>query len=120
MSALELVREHLLAAEYVLNTEYSFGLAEPHYRKCVALLRHNMGLRVAAARLVAELYSQGNLGDEPIAYLVHVLRWREVAEWARASIAALDNPMLHGGPLENVLEAFENEWEHCVFYSFED
>ena len=109
-----------MAAEHVLATEYSFDLAEPCYRKCVALLEHDTDLRRAAVELMAELYDQGILSDEPIAYLVHVLQWTEVAEWARARLMALDNPRCHGRPLEKIMEALSADWENRDFYKFSD
>jgi hypothetical protein len=117
---LSTLRAELLAAEYVLNTDFSFDLAEPHYRRCLALIHSEQKLRREFVALMTSMFETNELGDEPVAYLMHCPRWREVLTWAEDNLRTMEHPILHGRPLANICEAFDDRWQNRKFYTFKD
>jgi uncharacterized protein (DUF1778 family) len=120
MDIVVLLRKELLSAENILNTEYSFDLAEPNYRRCLELINGSQVNRTEVLNLMTSMFENREVSEEPIAYLMHILRWHEVREWAEKLLACMDNPMLYGRPLEKILEAYSDSWENRDFYTFSD
>ncbi|SFF96627.1 hypothetical protein SAMN05518865_106326 [Duganella sp. CF458] len=110
------LKSELLAAENILNTEYSFERAEPNYVRCLEIIGGNPEMRPQFSELLTSLFDAGLVSDEPLAFLMHVLRWSEVREWAEISIRQMPNPVATGRPLEKVIEAFGDDWENEEFY----
>jgi hypothetical protein len=113
---IEALKSELLAAENILNTEYSFEKAEPNYVKCLDIINSAPEMRQQFAGLLTSLFDDGRVSEEPLAFLMHVLRWVEVRNWAEDSIREMPNPIATGRPLEKVIEAFSDDWENQEFY----
>lgn len=105
----------LLAAEEVLNTEYSFDLAEPHYDRCLEIIGRQAISRSDIVALIGSLFSSKSISDEPVAVLVHKLRWPEFRIWAEKELQKLDRQRVDGRPLEKILAAYEDDWENSFF-----
>ncbi len=108
--------DQLLHAEHVLNTEYSFDLAEPDYLRCLELINVAPELQAQFEDTLIVLYSNGRVSDEPLAYLMHRLRWPRVHAWAEEQLRAMPNPLANGASLEKVLNAYSDRWENREFY----
>lgn len=113
---IEALKNELLAAENTLNTEYSFEKAEPNYLRCLDIINGAPEMRPEFANLMTSLFDANAVSDEPVAFLMHVLRWPEVREWAETNIRQMSNPIATGRPLEKVIEAFSDDWENQEFY----
>lgn len=113
---LEALKLELLAAEEVLNTEYSFDLAEPHYVRCLEIIDRQAVSRSNVIALIESLFASKSISDEPVAVLVHKLRWPEFRVWAEKELRKLDRPKVNGRPLEKILAAYGDDWENRVFY----
>jgi hypothetical protein len=109
-------KRELLAAEKVLDTEYSFELAEPNYLRCVEIVRAHPDMRAQFVSSLIGLYEAKEVSDEPVAYLMHVLRWPEVASWAEERLRTSPDPIATGASLEKVLAAYDENWENKEFY----
>lgn len=112
----DMLKSELLAAENILNTEYSFEKAEPNYLRCLEIINGAPEMRQQFAVLMTSLFETDQVSDEPLAFLMHVLRWREVRDWAEDKLREMPNPIATGRPLEKVLEAFNDDWENREFY----
>ena len=110
------LKSELLAAEEVLNTEYSFDLAEPHYDRCLEIIGRQAISRSDIVALIGSLFSSKSISDEPVAVLVHKLRWPEFRVWVEKELHKLDRPRVDGRPLEKILAAYEDDWGNRVFY----
>ncbi|OOW75798.1 hypothetical protein Xclt_21240 [Xanthomonas axonopodis pv. clitoriae] len=113
---LDVLEGELLKAEEVLDTEYSFEKAEPSYVRCLEIISHAEHKRPQIVALITSLFSNGKLSDEPVAVLMHKLRWPEVRRWAEAELHAMENPKVNGRPLEKIIAAFNDDWENKEFY----
>lgn len=108
--------DQLIHAEHVLNTEYSFDRAEPGYLRCLELIDGAPELKAEFEDLLIALFSNGRVSDEPLAYLMHRLRWPKVHDWAEEQLRAMPNPLADGAPLEKVLNAYSDHWGNREFY----
>lgn len=108
----------LLAAENVLNTEYSFELAEPNYRACLSLIDSDPSRREEVVGLLTRMYTEKAISDEPLAYLMHVLKWPEIKAWAESELANDPAAIATGAGYENILSAYSESWENKDFYVF--
>jgi hypothetical protein len=120
VDALNALRAELQAAEHMLSTQYSSELAEPNYRRCLSLIEAHERNRRQIVELMTSMFDSGEITEEPIAYLMHCLRWEEVRSWAEAKLRAMEHPMLYGRALGRICEAFADNWEDREFYSFRD
>ncbi len=121
MSPIDEFKEHLLEAEHVLDTEFSFDLAEPNYLRCLEVIAANPLNRVEFAQALTGLFDGKLISDEPVAFLMHALQWPEVRSWAVESLRTMASPEIHGRAYEKIINAYEPEWEHREFYrSFRD
>ena len=116
MQPVDELREQLLKAERILDTEFSFDLAEPAYLRCLDLIADNPGDRPQFVRLLTSLFLEGRLSDEPVAFLMHKLRWIEIREWAQAQLNAMIDPRIHGRPFVKIINGFSDHWENRAFY----
>lgn len=120
MGADEIIRDferELIAAEDTLNNEYSFELAEPNYLRCLKIIRSAPHMTEDFTRSMIRLYDSKAVSDEPLAYLMHVLKWPKVASWAEERLRALNNPIATGASLEKILAAYDDDWENREFYA---
>lgn len=113
----ELERE-LLAAEHVLRTEYSFDLAEPRYRACLDLISKAAEQRHEMAELLIDMYTSKRIRSEPVAYLMHVLRWPVIQDWASQSLREDPTSIATGAGRANILAAYSDDWDNRDFYTF--
>jgi len=111
------LKQELLAAENVLCTEYSFDLAEPNYIRCLEIIKNAPELQPQFEELLILLFQENKVSSEPIAYLMHTLKWPKIYEWAEQKLRNDPNPIAIGAPYENILKAFDNEWENREFYN---
>ncbi len=118
MSAIVQLKAQLSEAENILNTDFSFDLAEPVYRRCLAILLRKDVVRTDATDLMCSMFNSNTLSDEPISYLMHVLRWPEIRVWAETTLRNMEHPLLDGAPLERILNAYDDLWPHREFYAF--
>lgn len=116
MSPIDELRSHLLEAERILDTDFSFDLAEPCYLRCLEIVRANPDQRTAFAATLTEAFNQGLICDEPVAYLMHVLKWSEIRTWAESGLRAMAYPIADGRPLEKIIEGYDADWGHREFY----
>jgi hypothetical protein len=107
----------LLSAEQILSTEFSFELAEPNYQRCLAYIQSAPDLQPEFERRALELFESKQVSDEPIAYLMHVLRWPGVRSHLEQGLRKMAHPIATGAPYEKVLSAYEDAWENKDFYS---
>lgn len=113
-------RHELIQAEHVLNTKYSFELAEPYYRKCLSFVADSPEFQSDFESELLSLYLEGLISDEPLAYLMHILRWKNV-KLAIEEIMFGDSSAIASGQFhQNILSAYDDEWEHQIFYKFSD
>jgi hypothetical protein len=77
MPPIDEFRQQLLKVERILGTDFSFDLAESAYVRCLELARDNPNNRAEFVRLLTTMFLDGLLSDEPIAFLMHKLRWPE-------------------------------------------
>ena len=113
---LDMLEDELLKAEKVLDTEYSFEKAEPNYMRCLEIISQAEDKRPQIVALITALFSSGRVSDEPVAVLMHKLRWLEVKQWAEAELRAMENSKVNGRPLEKIIAAFSDDWENKEFY----
>lgn len=116
MSPIDEFKEHLLEAEHVLDTEFSFDLAEPNYLRCLEVVAANPLHRVQFARALTDLFEDKLVSDEPVAFLMHALQWSEIRSWAEESLRAMASPDIHGRPYEKIIKAYEPDWTNREFY----
>lgn len=116
MDAIDALRTELKQAESVLNTQYSFDLAEPHYLRCLQIINEAPGERAAIVDLLKTVLVSGEVSDEPIAYLMHALRWPEIRDWAQSRVQSLSDPLAHGRHFQKVIAAYSDNWENKMFY----
>lgn len=116
MDAINALQAELQQAESVLNTQYSFDLAEPCYLRSLEIIGKAPAERVAIIDLLKGMLIRGEISDEPVAYLMHVLRWPEIRDWAQARVQELSNPLAHGRHFQKILAAYSDNWENRVFY----
>jgi hypothetical protein len=110
--------KELLKAEKILNTEFSFDLAEPSYLSCLEIITNNAHLKSKFESSIINLFDSKKLSDEPVAYLMFKLRWSGVKSWAEAKLGTLENPAIEGDSLQKVLDAFCDDWDNQDFYRF--
>ncbi|WP_140637430.1 hypothetical protein [Methylibium rhizosphaerae] len=110
------VEEELLGAEHVLCTEFSFDLAEPNYVRCLELIGGAPELRPQFEELLIALFKDRKVSDEPIAYLMHKLRWPKVREWMEGQLREMPDAIATGAPFEKVIAAYSDRWENREFY----
>lgn len=115
-AVIQALRTELLNAESILNTQYSFDLAEPSYIRCLELIAGAPEQRDQLGRLITSMFTNGEVSDEPVAFLMHALRWPEIQAWAREQLGSLKNPVANGRPLEKIIAAFCDDWENREFY----
>jgi len=115
---IEQIEAELLQAERVLDTEYSFELAEPHYRNCLALIASAPSRQEEMENLMIRMYSERTISDEPVAYLMHVLKWPKVRSWVERKLAEDTAAIATGAAHENILMAYSEEWKNKEFYKF--
>lgn len=113
---IQALKQELLAAENVLCTEYSFDLAEPNYIRCIEIIKSSPELRPQFEELLISLFQENKVSSEPIAYLMHTLRWARVYEWMEQKLRNDPDSIATGAPYENILKAFDNAWENREFY----
>jgi hypothetical protein len=118
MSALLRLRDELAAAEHVLATQFSFELAEPNYRRCLRIISEHPERREEIGTLLIAMLNKRVISAEPLAYLMHCLRWGEVEAAIADQLSSMSSPMIHGRELEKILEAFSDKWENHEFYCF--
>lgn len=116
MLPIDELHQQLLEAERILDTEYSFDLAEPAYLRCLDVIAEHPGDRPEFVRLLTSLFLEGQLSDEPVAFLMHRLRWPEVREWAQGQINSMADPRIHGRPFVKIINGFSDDWENKAFY----
>lgn len=114
--ALECVRTELLQAEHVLCTDFSFDLAEPNYVRALSAIRGAAGYECNFERLLLTLFRTKEVSEEPLAYLMHKLRWEGVRQELEKDRRALEYPILHARPIDRILEAYDDRWENREFY----
>jgi len=110
------LRAELLNAEMILNTQYSFDLAEPSYIKCLQLIADVPEQHEQIVQLIISMFIKKEVSDEPIAFLMHVLRWTEIRDWARNQLRSMENPIKDGRPFVKIIAAFDDDWENKEFY----
>jgi len=118
MNALLQLKDELAAAEHVLDTQFSFELAEPNYRRCLSIISEHPERREEISALLVTILNERMISAEPVAYLMHCLRWAELKAKIADQLSSMSNPMLHGRELEKILEAFSDKWENRDFYRF--
>jgi hypothetical protein len=116
MDAVNALRAELLQAESILNTKYSFDLAEPYYLRSLQIIAEASNERAAIIDLLKTMLVSGEVSDEPIAYLMHALRWPEIRDWAQARLREVQDPLAHGRHFQKVIAAYSDEWENKAFY----
>jgi len=116
MSAIEKLRAELLKAELILNTKYSFSLAETNYVNCLQIIDEFPEQRPKFVQLLKSMFLNGEVSDEPIAFLMHALRWSEILDWAQNESQHLKNPIGHARPFMKIAAAFDDNWENGEFY----
>jgi hypothetical protein len=85
LSASELCNE-LLQAEHILNTNFSFELAEPNYRRCLKIIEDSPQEKIVYEQLLIDLFLTQKISSEPVAYLMHILRWQKVRDAIEADL----------------------------------
>ena len=108
----------LLAAEQVLDIEFSFDLAEPNYLVCLELIRAYPSGQSEIANLLVGMYAEKRISDEPLAYLMHVLKWPEVKLWVERQLASDPAAIATGAGHENIISAYSADWGNRDFYTF--
>lgn len=110
------VETELLQAEHLLCTEYSFELAEPNYVRCLEILRSAPEVQRRFEELLIAMFKAKKISEEPLAYLMHQLRWAGVRKWLEDELRSMPNPIATGDPFEKVLAAYDDNWENREFY----
>ncbi len=110
------VEEELLRAEHILNTDFSFDLAEPNYLACIKVIERFPALQSRLEALLIDLFYSRRVSDEPVAYLMYKLRWPGVLAWMEAQFSNLPNPIVGGERYDNVIAAYSDSWENREFY----
>lgn len=112
------IRDELMKAERLLNTEFSFDLAESIYRRCLNVIKSTPQDQQEIEQLLVDLFRTKQVSSEPLAYLMHLLRWEGVRLAIEMDLRTLDSPIATGADHAKVLAAFEPEWENREFYRF--
>lgn len=112
------IEEQLLAAEDVLNTKYSAELAEPNYKNVLGLIYGAEEDQEDFESLLIDLYANGKISSEPLAYLMHVLKWERVRAWLENELKKDDSAIATGASHQKILDAYSDKWENREFYSF--
>lgn len=115
-TSIEGLRLELLNAESILNTQYSFDLAEPSYIKCLQQIADMPEQHEQIVKLIIRMFTNGDVSDEPVAFLMHALRWAEIYDWAQGQLASMESPIVNGRPFVKIIAAFKEDWENKEFY----
>lgn len=110
------ITEELLGAQKILETEYSFDLAEPNYVRCLQLIKKSPDQQPIIEAVLIDLFDKKKIGDEPLAYLMHYLRWPGVRDWVESRLRETTNAIAFGASYEKILNAYEEDWENLEFY----
>ena len=86
-----------------------------YYQRCLAYIRSDPNLQSEFERRTLELFESKQVSDEPVAYLMHVLRW--VRRHLEQKLREMAHPIATGAPYEKVLAAYEDGWENKDFYN---
>lgn len=113
---IESVRAELLRAEHVLSTEFSFDLAESNYVRCLEVIRSAPDAQPQFEILLTDLFQSKQISDEPLAYLMHQLRWSGVRDWLQEQLRSMPDAIATGTSFEKVLDAYSDDWENREFY----
>lgn len=113
---IDALKQELLSAEEILNTKYSFDLAEPNYMRCLEIIKSIPKLRPQFIDLMLSLLESEAVSNEPIAYLMHALRWEEMRIKLQKKLTELPDVIVTGVPFRKVLEAYDDAWENQEFY----
>ena len=112
------LKNELLAAEHVLDTKYSFDLAEPHYRQCLDIIRCAPALQDEFEEILIDLYSRKQISHEPLAYLMHVLRWPRIRNWLENELMKDPSAIATGADHAKIIAAYNEDWQNKEFYKF--
>ena len=110
----------LVQAENVLDTQFSFETAEPHYRKCLSIIDQAPEYQGEFEMLLLKMYFKQMISDEPLAYLMHVLRWENIKRTLEFELFNDPAAIATGRGHEKVLAAYDDEWLNKDFYKFSD
>ncbi|MET1256650.1 hypothetical protein [Aliikangiella maris] len=110
------IKKELLEAENILNTEFSFELAEPNYIRCIELINANSDIKDDVEALIISMFEDKAVSSEPIAYLMYCLRWPRVKTWMEESLRNTPDAIATGAPMEKVIDAYDDDWENKEFY----
>jgi hypothetical protein len=108
----------LVKAEYLLDTQYSFELAEPQYRKCLSLIQQAPAYQDDFEQLLLDMYFEKQISDEPLAYLMYVLRWPKIQSRLESTLVNDPEASVTGRAHDKVLSAYSDEWDNKEFYKF--
>jgi hypothetical protein len=115
---IEEITAELLRAEDILNTHFRNDLAEPFYKKCLQLIGENPSLKQRIVSVFLELFTAHRISHEPLAYLMHVLRWPEIRASLESTCRQFSNPIVEAVDISKVLAAYDDNWEDREFYTF--
>lgn len=110
----------LVQAENVLDTQFSFELAEPHYRKCLSIIEQAPEYQGEFEILLLKMYFKQMISDEPLAYLMHILRWKNIKRTLELKLFNEPAAIATGRGNEKVLAAYYDKWLNKDFYKFSD
>lgn len=110
----------LVQAENVLDTQFLFELAEPHYRKCLSIIEQAPEYRGEFEALLLKMYVKRLISDEPLAYLMHILRWKNIKRTLENELFNDPVAIATGRGHEKVLAAYDDKWLNKDFYKFSD
>jgi hypothetical protein len=114
----EEITAELLKAEHILNTRFSADLAEPSYKRCLKLIEGNPEIKQLLESQLLELFVSKKISNEPLAYMMHVLRWPRIKTSLERNARAFSNPIIEAVDIAKVLEAYDDDWENKEFYTF--
>lgn len=114
------LRAEIVQAEKVLDTQFSFELAEPHYRKCLSIIEQAPEYKGEFEILLLEMYCEQMISDEPLAYLMHILRWENIKKTLEYKLFNDPAAIATGQRHEKVLSAYHDKWANRDFYKFSD
>lgn len=110
--------DNLLHAEHILDTDFSFDLAEPSYQKCLKIVYEHPEIVPILEENIISMLEKGEISSEPIAYLMYCLRWPGLKAWLEQQLMDYNMSMTSSTLYNKILYSYDYDWGNKYFYKY--